>query len=532
MVRRHVLAAALVVGICRPAVAWAEITSPKFDAVLAAAPPYLAVAAGVWSAFWLAHLVWRLWRCRDNAAICPWTTALIHLFWATLPWLWLCQATDAETLRAKFQTLPVAAVWLALAIPALVLTPRSRAARLARWISLGAGDAVAAVWLIQAGLAGGQALSVVSLALFAVALHAAALLPKFGRTAPRVLGLAGVLWLTAGFFLPPAAILDDISLAAGPVRRLAAEIGAVRHALIDASGQAAFVVTEAEPERLVRIDLNTGARRDALALPGPILALGMAADRRTLAAAVDHPQTPLFLLDPDLLAVLQSFSGSLPFAARALVVTDDRLAVGGTGAEQNLALCSFVHEKKSDAQPLADSCREIYLPIGSVGSLAAVPARHLLFAAEGPTWLAEGWHVQVVGLVRGEILRRVQLGRSVGQTMYCGNDESLYTARPNLGLVEVRWGESTDVRGGYRVEPGVRFTALDFPRYWLLGTSPTTGRLVVVDLRTSARLADVPIGSGIAGLDYHRPTAVALLGTTRGLVVVNVLELSALKGKN
>jgi hypothetical protein len=529
--RRSILlaAAACFLGVA-PAWAAGEPWRMRLNFALADLPPILLFAALAWTALFLGLAARRLLRPIESPTPRPVALAT-HLIWMALPALWLAQLLDASAVADKLEALPIAAAWFALALPALLIPPTGRGRKVAIWASLALADIAGGGWLIYRVLHHGSAPHWGWLAAFALILHIAALAPRWGCPFKRVVTVAGVLLLAAQFFRPPAALFDVLTFDAGPVRAMSGVDGPVRHVLFQADGETALVVTEAEPHVLLRVNLADGLPIDRREMPGsaPILNLALNPDGNRAAAVLGGPAPQLLLLDPDLLFTVTELAAELPFTPTAAVLTENRLAVGGDGPAENFLLCDLQIWQANREASFSDICRAVTLPIQRVGSIGLASRRYMAFVAEGGKWLADGWRVQQVSLLHGEIMTRMTFGPSLGQIVHVEGDHSVYTARPDLGLVEVRWGESLDLRGGYLIEPDVRFLAVDFPRFLLLGVSPRTGKLVIEDLRDSRRIAEAPIGSGITALAYDATSGVALIAAARGLVRVNVLELPGIK---
>jgi hypothetical protein len=126
-------------------------------------------------------------------------------------------------------------------------------------------------------------------------------------------------------------------------------------------------------------------------------------------------------------------------------------------------------------------------------------------------------------------MRTTLVGRTLGGLAYDPAVYSFYVARPAQGRIDMYVLEGLKYNYSIPAEPGVEFLAVDGPRRWLLAASPQTGRLIVYDLQRKKVMARAPIGSGLVQLDYHQPTATALLSTARGLILVRVDELPGLE---
>jgi len=317
------------------------------------------------------------------------------------------------------------------------------------------------------------------------------------------------------------------------VQQLAGVTDPVRTAVIGKGGKHAFLVTETAPRTVQKVSLQTGLVVDRRELKDATEVLLLATDppREQLVALTTGGDTPLYLLDPDLLFTTVALHGPIGFSPVAMDIAKNHLAVGGEGDGPNLLLCDLNKLGRQPGAPLDQVCRAHELPLERVGSVAIALRRRLLFASEGSRWFADGWRVQQVGLLGGEIIRRAVLGRSVGQIFHNHDNHSIYTARPALGAVDVRFAESLDLRGGYTIEPGFSHFVLDFPRNFLIGANPKTGRVLAVHLEGGRRLANVPIGTGITVFDYDRLSGKAIVGARRGLVRIDVLQLPAFRGQ-
>ncbi|MDP8223550.1 MAG: hypothetical protein P9L99_09330 [Candidatus Lernaella stagnicola] len=537
MSKSPVLAFAMTTGLLAPSAALASPLGMRFNLALADGPKTLTLVVGVWSVCCLLALGRRLWirhrRDPDErlAATDMLGRAAGYAFWALLPWLLLSQLVDRAFFENKLDALPIAVVWALLAGPALALPIVTQRRRVIRWISLGVADIAALTWLLHAFLRQERGPHFFWIAAFAILLHGAAMMPKRGHAVFRLLGLAGLLFFAANLLQPPGALSDLRPLNSTAIRQLSEAGTSPRLAVLTADGSAALIVAEAEPTVLRRVSLSTGKPVDEREFAGDEIRL-VATHPETgdVFVVTDSDTTPVHWLDGDLLFTRAVFHGTLPFAPRAAVLGDSRLAVGGDGEATNLLLCDLRKAADTREVEIADTCAEIAVPLARIGNMVAVPKRRVIFAAEGAKWFADGWRVQQIGLANGEIIRRVTLPRGVGVVAHNELDYSLYTTVAGYGAVDVRYAESLETRGGWRVEPGLNFLRLDPQRSLFVAASTATGTLVVADLTDGKRVAELKIGSGIRGLDYYRKSGTALVAARRGVVVVDILKLPGIRG--
>jgi hypothetical protein len=508
---------------------------------LADAPPWLAAASAIWVLFCTLVALSALWRVlrgprkeshlsRTDAA----RRALSMIFWGALVALLLRQILDVTWLREKAASLPLVLVWTALAVPALLLRGQTRTAWWVKWASLTVADFVAAAWFVHALLRGGRELQLPWIVGAVIVLHAAVLLKtnSLGRRAlvRRWLGLFLTLLAGADFFVPAATVAGRRPPLPGVVSPVPRMTQAPQQAFFSADGEFAFVLPERRSPRVWYVQLADGEVFVPIENPQqPIERIAVSPDRRFLALAyTSSSRFRVQTFQTDLFAPHLAYEGGEPMVPTALAMTENHVALGGESRHFNLLLCRLVPTSAATAAPVKNYCEELSLPLSRVSEIAMAPERQLLFAAEGASWLADGWRVQAVSLIRGQLMRRLTAGRGVGGLTYDPTYHALFLTRPRHGAVQTHSSDDFAPLGAFAVDPGAAWAAVDAERHWLLSASPTTGYLTVTDLHWRRPLARVPLGGGIRHLDYHAPSGRVLVSADRGLLVVRLLEISEL----
>jgi hypothetical protein len=484
-------------------------------------------AAALWSAASLA----RAWRRTDDATKRDrgWQIVALLAIAALLPSL-AARIADAETVRRQAPSVNIVLLWLLLAWPALRQAPRPSGVRWAKWISLAVADLAVGGALIGLWASRGFELSLPFFAGFVALSHAAAGLDAVARGGGqrvfwRFAALLALLFVTADFFVPPAVEAGRRARDVAAIRTVAAGRNHFREAFFNYAGDVATVATTRGRLQIVRV--ATGEVKDAPAdATPPIRLLSIDPLRQSVTAAFD-PAAPLGLQDyfAGDLKHKGAYRGGLPFTTLALLNGDRFIMAAGEGPRANARLCAAFEADFGATKPAEEMCHDLRLPFPRVGSLTATLTRGVIYAAEGDRWLSAGKRLLMIRAADASPRRLETIGPGIGGMAIDAKRNFLFVARPRLGVIEGRALDTLRSVGGMVGEPGDDLLAYDGERNLLLAANPHNGYLNIYDPTRGKRVARAPIGPGISNLDYHRPTAAALLCTERGLVLVKILEL-------
>jgi hypothetical protein len=511
---------------------------PPFDAffeVIAPLPDVLLVAGLVLAAACVVLALAMLWRARRRAGAARlddlWRAALALVF-APLPWLAARQIFERRELLDKLPSLGIAALWLLLALPALLAAPSRGKVRWSVLVSLAISDAAAGALLVYGLSDGRAALSLWPLAAFAVLLHAAA----FAHVLPRGAALRGWRWalflaaafLTAGFFAPPATRLEARQPPASVARVAPSRPARFHEAWLSHDGERAWAL-DRPGGKLYEVNLADGSVRAPLpADTRPIAALAVSPDRKLLALAhVRGSALRLQTLD-SAGRPRTAFHGGSEFEVRTVLVGERYVIAAGEGDGVNYLQCPVAPDDAEPNAAVERRCRELRAPLPRIGGLTATPLQALVFAAEGDKWLARGWRLLTIGTEDGTLARRAGVGAGLGRAAFDSREQLLYVARPDLGGVETLTRDELTRRDWIKLEPGVDWPTIDRQRDWLLTVSQRNGYFLAYDLKRRRMASRTPIGAGVTCLDALPEQGLALICAARGLVVLRLDELAGL----
>jgi len=513
---------------------WLEIQQ-----LLEAVPDILNYLPWLWAAICLAGAIraWRhRWKTKTGASHAIFIDIFKWLVWGGLPLILVPALLDRAMNSARWPSIGLGFSWLILTLPAFLIPAGHRRARSIKIISLIAGDVFGVLFLMRAIFTVGHEPRVAMIIIFILFLHLAAVSGGWtaGRThaSTRWFILLSIVFLCSSFFRSPAESAERIERFHGPVLQVLRHPRAVMGAVVDSEGDAAWVIYKDAPHRMFRVRLADGQTIEQNRLDeGKYVALTIEPQRRVLVAALQRASTKeivVYLTDP--FQELGRFTGGQPMEIHSLAVMQNLVAAAGQGRQANSIFCNLGKARNSGDWKISSMCRELAAPVPRIGSLLLAPQFGFAIAAEGNLGFAPGRRLVNFNTYDIRMQGIEPIGPSVGGMAVDLPKYLFYLARPAAGTIEVRNLETLSLGQTWPMEGGVAQLALDRENNLLLGISPVTGNLVVLDLLSRKVAARVPIGLDLVSLDYHAATATALIGARRGPVTVKIRALPGVPG--
>ncbi|HPQ68798.1 MAG TPA: hypothetical protein PKW95_06695 [bacterium] len=496
---------------------------------------FAALAWALVSLVWAGKALWRVIlgpredapQTRREAGI----EAIKRVVWGLVPFLLINRLRLTDQFIDQLPSLLIGALWAAALLPALLIPAQKKSARLVRMINLALADVLALLLIYWRVIGTEYSLNFITLGAFALILHLTVIfsLAALGQAhvKTRWALLVMVLFFGSSFVLTPALAADRLKLNGQTIFEVGDLNEQINGAALEQDGTRAFVLFDRTPRKLFFVDLESGHRQAIFNSTQAHFEFFTLDPKRELILAPTKKmfEKRMYLFTATPFIPRGRYQGGESFTALTAAVEGNYLVVGGEGANANFRICRVLDGRGGDDWPIAQSCRELLLPIKRVGNVLLLSSRNLAVLTEGKKDFARGYQAMVIELNGGRVLYSADLGRGLGQMAYDELMGMIYFARPETGTIEVRFSDKLALQETIPLEPGVDFITIDNRRRLLLAASSYTGRFVIYNMETKKILSRVAIGSGIKSMDYSAEHGLTLFNAKRGLVAVKTFDL-------